>query len=703
MPTNHFDIAAFCDRMEDYLGNQEGEAKLFWKAFSFAVEAHQYQKRKSGEAYVSHPCLVAQILVEELGVTDPETLAAAVLHDTVEDVEEVTSELIGELFGKHVEAIVDGCTKISHFSGDRQTFYRLVHRKLFSGAASRIEIMLVKLADRLHNLRTMAAMPKHKRQKIADETLGVYAPMAGVMGLFGLKRELYDLALSYKFPKQSQRVLYSIRKLETLDEVLSIREKLQEELNRVWLSSEVRIKAKGLWAYYNIGLKTLSREIENPMEMIIVVEDVQSCYRALGIINQHFPPIPRTIRDFIANPKPTAYQSLHARANIKGQNYLFKIRTRPMMTSARNGIIRRWLTKGTVPSGFAQEIREMFTILGADDSLSYHDVIEASGKKEIYTYTPNGDRICLPVQSIVLDFAFKVHTEIGSHCTHAMVRNKRVGVDHILQDGDRIKIITQKKPVRFEPSILKLCQSPRARATLSRTFRQHRLGLAAIVGQSIMREELRRYGIPFEILEKEEMADILEYFNLKDINELFQALGQGRLRLRELIYEVKNGLYADRVTLQPPTGAFNMIDLDILDPDCIKLSRCCNPIPTEKRLHALLSERGLSVHRKDCPKFKSLRLQREDVVQVRWQLKKTRVKKNQTLHILKNFERNRVFMLLSVAPVEMKIIDIISLAKRASATTAWEVNFQVDNLLELKHVLQHFTKTKIEYEFVLEQ
>jgi GTP pyrophosphokinase len=373
------------------------------------------------------------------------------------------------------------------------------------------------------------------------------------------------------------------------------------------------------------------------------------------------------------------------------------------MTSARNGIIRQWLTKGTIPTGFAKEIREMFTILGADDSLSYHDVIEASGKKEIYTYTPNGDRICLPVQSIVLDFAFKVHTEIGIHCIHAMVRNKSVGIDHVLQDGDRIQIVTQKKPVRFEPSILKLCQSPRARATLSRTFRRHRLGLAATVGQSIMRQELKRYGLPVEILVKEEMADILEYFNLKDLNELFQALGQGHLRLRELIYEIKNGLYADRITLQPPTGAFNIIDLDILDPDCIKLSQCCNPTPTEKRLHALLSERGLSVHRKDCHKFRSLRLQREDVVQVRWQLKKTRVKKNQTLHIMKNFQRNRVFMLLSVAPVEMKIIDVISLAKRAAATTAWEVNFQVDNLLELKHVLQHFTKTKVEYEFVLEQ
>lgn len=703
MPKKHFDIAGFCDRMEDFLGGQEGEAKLFWKAFSFAVEAHQNQKRKSGEAYVSHPCMVAQILVEELGVTDPETLAAAVLHDTVEDVEEVTGEIIGEMFGKNVEAIVEGCTKISHFSGDRQTFYKMVHRKLFSGAASRIEIMLVKLSDRLHNLRTMAAMPKHKRQKIADETLSVYAPMAGVMGLFGLKRELYDLALIYKFPKQGQKVLNSIRKRETMDAVVSIRKNLQEAFNQAWLSADVRIKAKGLWAYYDLTLKTLARKIENPMEMIISVDDIQSCYRAMGIINQGYPPIPRTIRDFIANPKPTGYQSLHARANIKGRNYLFKIRTRPMVISAKNGIISEWLTKKTVPSGFSKEIKEMFNILGADDSLPLHDVIAASGKKEIYTYTPTGDRICLPAQSIVLDFAFKVHTDVGSHCSHAMVRGKRVGLDYHLADGDRVKIITLSQPIRFEPSIQKLCQSPRARAALSKNFRQHQLELAAKVGQSLIRQELKRYGMPFDLVEKEGMENILEYFRLENLNDLFQAIGQGTLRLRELMYEMKNGLYVDQVTLQPPCGAFNMIDLDILDQDCIKLSRCCNPLPTAKRLYVLLTKRGLSVHRKECAKFKALKLHREDVVQVRWQLKQTKITKNQTLHILNNLPRQRVFMLLSVAPVEMKIIETISLAKRAANTTAWEINFQVDDLYSLKHILQHFNRSKVKYEFIMEQ
>jgi GTP pyrophosphokinase len=688
--------------MEKNIGGQDGKAALFWKALSFSVDAHQNQKRKSGEAYVSHPCQVALILVDELGVQDPVTLAAAMLHDTIEDVPEVTSEVISSLFGKHVAAIVDGCTKISHFSGDKQTFYKLVHRKIFSGAASRVEIMLIKLADRLHNLRTMESMPKYKRQKIADETLSVYAPMAGVMGLFGLKRELYDLALTYKFPRQSQKVKSHIVHLENREDALQILETLKKAFEQAWISADIKLKAKGLWAYYDFSNNVLAKQIENPLEIIIVVEDLQSCYRVLGLVNQLFPPIPRTIRDFIANPKPTGYQSLHARANIKGQNYLFKIRTLQMVHGAKKGIIREWLSSGTVPSSFEQDIREMFGILGTDDAISYREMIAASGNKEIYTYTPKGERICLPSKSIVLDFAFKVHTEIGLRCNSAKVGSKRVGPDHVLKDGDRIKIITQEKPVKFDPDIIRLCQTPRARSELSRVFRLKRESLACDIGQSLIRQELKRYGVPFSVLESDETADILEYFGKASLNELFQDIGQGQIRLKELIYEIKNGLYAGRLTLQPPTGALNSIDLDTLDQDNVKFSQCCHPLPIEKGLLGLLSERGLSIHRKECPKLNMLKVQREDVVSVRWQLKKTRIEKPQTLLIFKNVPRNRIFMLLSVAPVAMKIDEVIALSNRPDST-AWEINFEVENLQGLKNILQHFTKSKLDYEFVLDQ
>ncbi|MDA8164201.1 MAG: HD domain-containing protein [Desulfobacteraceae bacterium] len=701
--SNQFDIASFCAEMEKDLGDQEGPAKVFWRALSFAVSAHQDQKRKSGEAYVSHPLMVAQILKEELGIRDPEVLAAAVLHDTVEDVPDVTPELIGELFGRNIEAIVDGCTKISHFDGERQTFYKLVHRKIFSGAASRLEIMLIKMADRLHNLRTIGAMPRHKRQKIAEETLDVYAPMAAVMGLYGLKRELYDLALINKFPRQSSKVLAAIRQLETDPEPLIIRKQLQAAAEEVWLSCQVDIRAKGLWAYFDPAHKVLAKEIDYPLEFIIAVEDIQSCYRGLGVLNQTFPPIPRTIRDFIANPKPTGYQSLHARANIRGRNYLFKIRTQQMIEAARCGILSEWSARRQAPDGFERELREMFDILGGELGLSYRDMIAASGKKEIYTYTPKGDRICLPVQSTVLDFAFRVHTEVGIHCAAAIVgRNKeKVAPTHVLRDGDQVQIVIQKEPVRFEPRVQDLCQTPKARSALARIFRLRRERLAREIGRAVMRQELKRYGVPFEVLEKPELADILVYFGLQDREELFQHVGEGKLRLKEIIYEIRSGLYADRQTLQPPTGPLNRIDLDSLDPVCIKLSRCCNPSPTEKGLFGLLSERGLSVHRHDCETFRTLHLAREDVVELRWRPKETAITKPQTLVIL-GTTRNRVLMMLGAAPSEMRVSEIIRLS-RDDGRADWEVNFQVEDVAGLRRILQHFDKTGFAYEFILEQ
>ncbi len=686
--------------MEKALGGQSGDARLFWEAFSFSVDAHQDQRRKSGEAYVSHPCAVTRILVAELGVKDPETLAASLLHDTVEDVEEVTSEVIGELFGQEVEAIVDGVTKIDGFEGDRQDFVKQVHRKIFSGAAARVEVMMIKLADRLHNLRTLASMPKHKQQKIADETLDIYAPMAGLIGLYNLKRELYDLALSYKFPRQAHKLENRIKRFKDREDIHEIIKHLRDEFEKYWITAEVSLRVKGLWAYYDH--RQLQKEIETPMEILIRLEDVQSCYRALGVINQEYPPIPRTIRDFIANPKPTGYQCIHTRANIRGEKYLFKIRTDEMVRSGRSGIIREWSEKGQMPSAFAKELKELFDILAADDGLSYREMIASSAKKEIYTYTPKGDEICLPIKSNVLDFAFRVHTEVGRRCRYAMVGGRKLTPDSRLRDGDRVKIITREDPVDFDPEIQVKCQTPKARSELGKMFRARRQLLARKIGRSILEQELKRYGIPVELLEKTEMEDVCEQCQVVDIDELFLHIGEGRVPLKEAVEAVRHNLYEGRETLQPPTGTLNRIYLDSLDPAAIKFSRCCHPTPVDKGLIGLLSERGISVHGQHCRRIADLKVQREDVMELRWRTKKTLVEKLQSLLFLQVPNRNRLLMMLGVAPEEMTISEIIRLTQRNAPKSAWEVRFRVETLQGLKNALNHFKKSGLEYEFDLE-
>ncbi|MEN8188748.1 MAG: HD domain-containing protein [Thermodesulfobacteriota bacterium] len=696
-----FDLELYRSRMQPLL-EEEAAAAVFWDALDFAADAHEDQWRRSGEAYIMHPCSVALIMADELDVIDPEILAAALLHDTVEDVEEVTIELVGAKFGSYVAAIVEGCTKVTQSSAqDKQTHSKMVHRKIFSGAASRPEVMLVKLADRLHNLRTLSAMPRHKRQKIADETLDIYAPLATVLGLFNLKREMYDLALSYKFPKQSTKLRGQIRQLSKSTTAVEIVEVLNEKTAEVWLSCTISIRTKGLWAYYDANNRILRKKIDNPLEILLLVDDSQACYRALGIVNQIFPPIPRTIRDFIANPKPTGYQGLHARAIVKGERFLFKIRTKNMARRAQRGLFKNWSSKNHKQGKFIREIQELFGVIGYDDSVSYRDVIADSGRKEIYTYTPQGDLICLPVNSTVLDFAFRVHTEIGHSCIGAMIGIKKEPPEYSLKDGDVIRILRADHPVHFEQKMLGLCKTARARAELSKAFRARWDSVAGEVGFSILRQEMRRYGLPFELFYKKDTGQLLNHFSLEELDELYVRVGKGKIRLPELIEQVKVDLYSGQSPLAEPTGAFNKIELTTLDPVSIKMSNCCKPTPTDPRLCALLSERNLSVHSLSCPQLEKLKFQREDIVELRWKRRETLVLKEQALVVMAA-TRHRMMMLAGVAPEEMKILDLMALSKAPTPTPAWELTFTVPNLHALRKVLKHFEKSGIVYEFALE-
>ncbi len=685
-----FDLAGYRQQMEAFVGKSE-ESQVFWDALDLAVDAHSSQWRKSGDPYIVHPCSVATILARELDIYKPEILAAALLHDTVEDVDYVTVELLEKKFGLYVAAIVEGCTKVKNYSGSKQSFKKLVHRKIFSGAAGRPEVMLVKLADRLHNLRTLSSMPHHKRQRIADETLNIYAPLATILGLFSIKRELYNISLDFKFPRQGKKVRARIKRLYHDENNLMVVNCLQKALDENQVEAKVELRVKGLWAYYDLKNRILLKEIENPQEMLITAANREECYKVLGTLNYVYPPVPRTIRDFIANPKPTGYQGLHARANIGGRKYLFKIRTEDMGRKAQRGLVREWLSGEKSSEQFVNHIQEMFDILGRDDSISYSDMIVAGGRKEIYTYTPKGDLVCLPINSRVLDFAFRVHTEIGHTCIGAVISREKVLPDYKLRDGDVVNIICQAAPVSFDLDTQKLCQTPKARSELAKTFRQRWEKVAVRIGESVLSQEMLRYGIPFELLAKEEADSLLNHFNLANRDELFLKIGEGRLLLREVITEVKKSLYADRETLYQPTGIFNKVALDTLDPVIVKSSACCRPSPLDKGIVGLLSERGLSLHKKDCRQLQRITFQREDAVEVRWHLKNTRVEKTQKI-VVSLITRQKLLMLLSVAPEEMHIVDITLLNPGNSQAQSWEVKFTVANLDGLKKIVKHFSR-----------
>ena len=695
-----FDLELYRNQMLALIADKPG-VETFWEALDFSIDAHDDQWRRSGDAYILHPCSVAKILAEEMDITDPEILAAALLHDTVEDVEDITAELVGEKFGSYVQAIVEGCTKVTHVSGDKQKDSRNTHRKIFTGAALRPEVMLVKLADRLHNLRTLRAMPKAKRQRIADETVDIYAPLATVFGLFNLKREMYNLALLYKYPKQGARINNHIRQLQRAPVGQTIVESVLKNAELSDFSCKVNVRTKKLWAYYDVANRILVQRIDAPLEILIVVDDVQSCYRALGIANQTFKPIPRTIRDFIANPKPTGYQGLHARAIIEGQKFLFKIRTDEMERKAQRGLFRNWSSKAGKQVEFIREIQELFDVIGSEDSFSYRDVIAASGVKEIYTYTPQGDLICLPVNSTVLDFAFRVHTEIGQTCLGAMIRNTRVAPSHILKDGDMVRIVRADQPIRFEQHMLSLCKTPRARGELAKNFKARCKKVTREVGISLLRQEMLRYGIPFDVMESEDMPKLLACDSIASLDELYIDLGEGRLHLKEVMENIKNILFGGVSPLVTPTGAFNKIELTTLDPVSVKLSSCCKPNPTAKDNCALLTPKGLSVHHKNCERFRKLSFQREDAVNISWKIRQTHVRRKQIIHVLKATRKN-IMQIIGSAPPELEMQSLDLLSSYSSLYPAWELTFRVVNLYALQKVLKHFDKSGLSYEFDLD-
>lgn len=703
MDAKRFDLEQYRREMEALIGSGPA-ARLFYEALDFAVAAHEGQMRRSGDPYIVHPCATARILAEELDIKNAEILAAALLHDTIEDVEEIVPALIREKFGPTVEAIVVGCTKVKHHSGDKQALKKLVHRQLFTGAAARPEVMIVKIADRLHNLRTLDSMPRHKRQRIADETLDFYAPLATILGLFAVKRELYNRALRNKFPKQGHKLQQHIGRLESNPALAALTAKIENALKAAGIAASVVIRTKGLWGYYDPKNHLLRTEIDIPQEILITTGERISCYQILGILNEIFPPVPRTIRDFIANPKPTGYQGLHAKAIIDSGKYLFKIRTEEMARSAQCGLVKDWNPNDRKLDRFLSELKEMFDILGSDDAVSYRDMIAASGRKEIYTYTPDGDLICLPVHSAVLDFAFHIHTDIGHSCVGAMIGKQRAEPGDMLQDGSVVRIIRQDTPVDFDLEMQVKCQTPRARSELAKAFRERIKHVAVSTGRAVLEQEMRRYGLPFDLIEHPGMEHILLYFNIASKEELLQRVGQGRIHMRELIYEISSGLLQNRdMVLHQPTGILNRIELTTIDPVVVKSSACCRPTPLDRGLIGLLSTRGILLHCKDCFQLKKLKFQREDAVEVRWRQSSTLVPKPQKF-IVAEITSKYIFSRLAEGPEELRVAQVTRLSgSPVAAVSTWEVQFSVANLLGLKRVIRHLDRSFLTYKFDFRQ
>jgi len=613
-------MSLYYARMAKYLDPSREENAVFFAALEFARKLHSGQRRKSGAPYISHPCAVAEILARELHFKDAHLLASALLHDVVEDIPTVTIEDIEREFGPVVAELVDGCTKLTRSHLDRPTLKDLTHSKIFLSASRRLGVLIIKLADRLHNLRTLHFLPQTKRQRIAHETLEVYAPVAARFNIYSLKRELYHLALSFLYPRKSRKILQFLRELRGSPDLLNIESTLQRIFSAFPSpAAAIRMRTKGLGSYYNPLKRTLDLgNTENHVDFVIVLqtESVLDCYCALGRVNTTFTPIPRTVRDFIANPKNNGYRSLHVRIHVGGQNYLIKIRTPEMDHWSALGVLQEWDAEKALSDEHWQEISELLRSIGEYGGAGPQRkaLIRLSEAEEIFVYSPDGDIYYLPKRSVVLDFAYRIHSELGDYCQGALINGEWVSPTHLLKDGDVVEIVVSSDPLDPDLQLESICKTPKARTAINRRLQHKRRRYAENAGRQILQQELERHGFPPDALDEEKLKLLSEYLNIKGPTEIYTKLGQDLLSPHLVLYYGEGARESGAAG-----GETNILKVEELDKAVHKFARCCNPFPGQKDVMATLSERGITFHHKSCSDLVQRHgLQPQQLVEVQW-------------------------------------------------------------------------------------
>jgi GTP diphosphokinase / guanosine-3',5'-bis(diphosphate) 3'-diphosphatase len=620
--------------------NPKADVKDLQRAFAFAEASHEGQKRKSGEDFIEHPLAVAVILADLH--LDTTTLVAALLHDTVEDTD-VTLERLEEEFGAEVARIVDGLTKLERieFRSREQAQAENV-RKMIVAMAGDIRVLLIKLADRLHNMRTVAALPEPKQRRMASETLEIYAPLANRLGVQEMKWELEDLSFKtlHAGPYREIASLVEIRRSERqrlIDEVLgSIRQKLKE----LGIKGEVEGRPKHLYSIYEkmvIRGKEFN-EIYDLVGLRILVDSLRDSYAALGAVHALWKPVPGRFKDYIAMPKSNMYQSLHTTVLGPGGTPLeIQIRTRDMHRTAQFGIAAHWRYKeGSRKAKEAADLAWLGQMMEwLKDMADPREFME--GLKidlyggQVFVFTPRGDVVNLPAGATPVDFAYAIHTEVGHRTIGAKVGGKLVPLDYELRTGDTVEILTSKAQGEGpSQDWMQFVKTPRARTKIRQWFSRGRREDAMEQGRNALQRLMRKQNLPFKRLATEDsLGQVAADLKYADLEALYVAVGEGHVspqsvvaRLSRLILgtteeDVTEVALARPVRLAKPGASQGVVVRGLADV-WVRLGRCCTPVPGDEIIGFVTRGQGVSVHRTDCPNVGALRKEPERLIDVTW-------------------------------------------------------------------------------------
>ncbi|MEN6480776.1 MAG: bifunctional (p)ppGpp synthetase/guanosine-3',5'-bis(diphosphate) 3'-pyrophosphohydrolase [Anaerolineaceae bacterium] len=642
---------------ENYTGL---DRELILRAYQFAEKAHQGQERFSGEPYITHCIAVAEILAE-LQVP-PAIVVAGLLHDTVEDTDTTLEDLRKE-FGEEIASLVNGVTKLTNLPrvsrGDQQSknnesdsskieneepaagtpafnrkrdFTNETLRKVFLAMGDDIRVVLIKLADRLHNMRTLGYMPESKQRRIAQETMDIFAPLANRLGIWQIKWELEDLAFRYLDPEKYKEIANNLaeRRKDREAQIESIKNKLNDLLLEAGVNAEISGRSKHIYSIYR-KMEEKGKNFENVRDLRgirLIVPDIPSCYTALGLIHTKWRPIPHEFDDYIAAPKDNFYQSIHTAVIYDdGKPLEVQIRTREMHENSEYGIAAHWRYKerGPVDETYEKRINWLRRLMewrqDVEDAQEFVDGMKSDVFQDrVYVFTPRGDIIDLPSGATPIDFAYHVHTEIGNRCRGAKVNGKLVTLDYVLKTGDQIEILTSKQggPSRdWLNSNLGLVRTQRAKSKIRNWFKKQDRDQNATQGKLMLERELRRLGI-----NDVDLDSLVRTYELRNTEDLYVAIGCGDIsigrivnRLSEVEKEEDPLLIAHPPSEKKPTAdSITVLGLKGL---LTTMARCCSPAPGDEIVGYITRGRGATIHRNDCPNILRLK-DRERIVKVSW-------------------------------------------------------------------------------------
>ncbi len=609
----------------------------------FAKEAHSGQHRVSGELFISHPLGVAMILADlELDIP---TIAAGLLHDVVEDTDYAIED-IEKNFGSEIAILVDGVTKLGKLefkTKEEQQAENL--RKMFFAMAKDIRIILIKLADRLHNMRTLKSMPEEKQREKAMETIDIFAPLAHRLGISKIKWELEDLALRYLEPEHYYDLVEKVAKKrqERENHINKMIDILNERLLATGINAEIQGRPKHFYSIYK-KMKDQNKTFEQIYDLTavrVIVNTVKDCYGALGVVHTLWKPIPGRFKDYIAMPKPNMYQSLHTTViDSSGDPLEIQIRTYEMHKTAEYGIAAHWRYKeGDKNSNeFEQKLSWLREILDWQRELrDAKDFMENLKidlfTDEVYVFTPKGDVIDLPMGSCPIDFAYRIHTDVGNRCIGAKVNGKMVPLDYKLANGDIVEIVTSGHSNGPSRDWLNIVKSPQAKNKIRQWFKKERRDENIARGKEMLEKEAHRQGYDiYQLIKFDFMNNLLKRMSFANIDDMFAAIGYGAVTTKQILQKILDE-YKKSVKLNKPEILIEKsnnklktkkkidhgIKIDGIDNLLVKFSRCCNPVPGDKIVGYITRGRGVSIHRQDCKNVSSGVFDKERLVDVKWE------------------------------------------------------------------------------------